>query len=246
LSDGGLPLGLRSAVQHEAGRTVQLAPGSAICFYTDGLTEASHNTSDGDDMLAKVFEDANVLRRPSPAKTLKEELLGDQDPRDDVAILVVKLQGETRGKSSVVVHRWTVDVADHQAVREHRAEFKSILRGIYATTEENAISEVVLGELIGNCVRYACGVVEIALDLSGSSPVLHVLDNGPGFVHIAMLPADLYAESGRGLYIVSALTQDFRVSRRMNGGSHARAVLPLARRNILNTRPGTLAGAFTR
>ena len=41
------------------------------------------------------------------------------------------------------------------------------------------------------------------------------------------LPADVLAESGRGLYIVSALAEDFSVSRRPDGGSHARAVLAL-------------------
>jgi hypothetical protein len=65
-------------------------------------------------------------------------------------------------------------------------------------------------------------------------PVLHVLDNGPGFRHISILPPDLLSESGRGLFIVSALTHDFRVSKRAKGGSHARAVLRLQSRQLTN------------
>jgi hypothetical protein len=33
------------------------------------------------------------------------------------------------------------------------------------------------------------------------------------------------AESGRGLYLVTALAEDFAILRRSRGGSHARAVL---------------------
>jgi len=61
---------------------------------------------------------------------------------------------------------------------------------------------------------------------------LNVLDRGPGFRHLAILPRDLFSESGRGLFLVSALTQDFHVSKRPNGGSHARAVLTLDRARL--------------
>jgi anti-sigma regulatory factor (Ser/Thr protein kinase) len=54
---------------------------------------------------------------------------------------------------------------------------------------------------------------------------LHVIDEGPGFERAPMLPRDLLSESGRGLYIVSELTDEFSVARGPNGGSHARAVL---------------------
>ena len=55
--------------------------------------------------------------------------------------------------------------------------------------------------------------------------MLHVFDEGPGFMYLPRLPRDVYAESGRGLYLVSALAEDFHVSRRSGKGSHARAVL---------------------
>ena len=47
----------------------------------------------------------------------------------------------------------------------------------------------------------------------------------PGFERAPMLPGDLLSESGRGLYIVSELTDEFSVARGPHGGSHARAVL---------------------
>jgi hypothetical protein len=83
-------------------------------------------------------------------------------------------------------------------------------------------------------VRYAPGAVDVIADWSGADPVLHVLDRGPGFRHIAILPPDLLSESGRGLFIVSALTQDFRVAKGPKGGSHARAVLRMRSRQLVD------------
>ena len=44
-----------------------------------------------------------------------------------------------------------------------------------------AAAELIFGELLGNVVRHAPGLVEITLDWTAELPVLHVLDNGPGF-----------------------------------------------------------------
>jgi hypothetical protein len=42
------------------------------------------------------------------------------------------------------------------------------------------------------------------------------------------------SESGRGLFIVSALTHDFRVAKGAKGGSHARAVLRMRSRQLVD------------
>jgi hypothetical protein len=49
--------------------------------------------------------------------------------------------------------------------------------------------------------------------------------NGGGFNHISRLLHDPYAEHGRGLFLIAALTEDFTVSQRPGDGSDARAVL---------------------
>jgi anti-sigma regulatory factor (Ser/Thr protein kinase) len=78
---------------------------------------------------------------------------------------------------------------------------------------------------LGNVVRYAGGQAEIILDLSGETPVLHVLDRGHGFEHNRRLPKDIMSENGRGLFLVTAFAEEINVSRRKDGGSHARVVL---------------------
>jgi anti-sigma regulatory factor (Ser/Thr protein kinase) len=91
-------------------------------------------------------------------------------------------------------------------------DFTAALSNESFSESDIANAEVVFGELCGNVTRYAPGV-------------LHVLDSGPGFRHISRLPADVLSESGRGLYIIAAMTAEFSVSQRDDGGSHARAVL---------------------
>jgi anti-sigma regulatory factor (Ser/Thr protein kinase) len=78
---------------------------------------------------------------------------------------------------------------------------------------------------VGNVIRHTSGSVEVALDLTGEEPVLHVIDRGPGFTFHARLPNDVMSESGRGLYIAAALASELSVLPRKDGGSHARAVL---------------------
>ncbi len=57
-----------------------------------------------------------------------------------------------------------------------------------------------------------------------ATPVLHVFDDGPGYVPGFGLPSQ-DAESGRGLYIVAQLTRAFTVTKLPPRGAHARAVL---------------------
>ncbi len=85
-------------------------------------------------------------------------------------------------------------------------------------------AELVFGELIGNVVRHAAphSDDEIAIDCSGPQTVLHVFDRGPGFRHTSRLPSDPFSESGRGLFLIAAMTDEYTVAERPGGGSHAR------------------------
>jgi anti-sigma regulatory factor (Ser/Thr protein kinase) len=205
-------------------------------LYTDGLTEAQRTPIEGEARLRELISGNDPLHAVSPARWIRRAILDDSGPNDDVAILVISLH---EGLQPASVRHWSLDVRDSIAAHAIRHEFALELheRGLSQQDVENA--EVVLGELVGNTVRYAPGRIEIIGDWSGPAPVVHVLDRGPGFQHNAMLPADPYSESGRGLFIVSALTQDFRVHRREGGGSHARAVLVLTKHKFAVRRAHT-------
>jgi hypothetical protein len=150
--------------------------------------------------------------------------------RDDVALLAVRVAGETVADTAApspkgFVRSWSFDAgAAHDARHEFAAEI--VARG--GSDGDALTAELVFGELVGNVVRQADGTVKVILNWIASAPVLHVIDDGPGFQHNPKLPA----ESGRGLFLVSTPTFDFQVTKRVGRGSHARKVLALrARRN---------------
>ena len=226
LTDHGLLLGLRHKTHNSRGKTITIPDGSHLVFYTDGLTESTRAPADGEEDLASVLHEGSLLHAEHPALALRDALIGDAVAKDDVAILVM---GIATGSESAVHNdlsrRWMFDTSDANAGRRARKEFAELLAGRGATYDQVHGGEVVFGELVGNAARHAPGSVEVVIDFSGEAPVLHVLDHGRGFHYIPALPADVYSESGRGLYLISLLSEDFHVSKRAGGGSHARAVL---------------------
>lgn len=231
LSDGGLPLGLREG-REKAGRTIDLSDDVCLVLYTDGLTEFERNAELGEQKLLALVAHPYVCAAQRPAEAIRRSLLDSSAANDDVAILVVTIAGAAAAGGVRPDHRhWTFDVRLAEEAQPARREFSEALRTRGASAEDVDTAELVFGELVGNAARYAPGQVAVSVDWSGAAPVLHVLDRGPGFRHIAILP-DVYSESGRGLFLVSSLTQDFHVTRRPSGGSHARAVLRLQHRSL--------------
>ncbi|MGR4065286.1 MAG: SpoIIE family protein phosphatase [Vulcanimicrobiaceae bacterium] len=225
LSDGGLPLGLRQ-VAKAGGNTISIEPGSFLVFYTDGLTEASRRPIDGEENLKDIVRDGRALSAEHPARALRDAVFEGDLPKDDVAILVMGIERhDARPASGDLVQRWFFDASDADAAQRARREFTDGLRARAADPVFVYRAEVVFGELVGNAARYTPGPVEVAVDWSGTLPVLHVLDDGPGFSHVPALPRDVYSESGRGLFIIELMSKTFSVSKRPQGGSHARAVL---------------------
>jgi PAS domain S-box-containing protein len=229
LTDGGLPLGLRESTDKGRGKTIFIPDGSHLVFYTDGLTEIGREPVKGEQRLRTLLSEGSLLLEKHPAWSIKEAFFDGIAAKDDVAILVasIDLNAPSRRGTQREIQRWTLDVSDERAARAARHGFVEGLRARGASRESVYAAEVVFGELVGNAARYAPGPIGITVDWSGTAPVLHVVDEGPGFHHIPALPSDVYSESGRGLFLISELSQDFHVTKRPTGGSHARAVLSL-------------------
>jgi anti-sigma regulatory factor (Ser/Thr protein kinase) len=124
---------------------------------------------------------------------------------------------------------WTFDARDAHAAYDLRTRLLAYLRTKGNHDGDYASAELVVGELVGNVVRHAPGIAEVAIEWHEETPVLHVLDRGPGYERTPALPTAM-SEAGRGLFLVSALAREFSLTRRPERGSHARAVLPIARR----------------
>ncbi len=217
----GAPLGFPFAVPRSTG-IVDMPVGSLLVLFTDGLTEATRDPIEGEALVRKALGDEEVRSAPNVALAMHDAVIHGSSP-DDVAVLTIA-HVERNLASERLVH-WSFDARDPEVARDVRLEFLAELRRASLTSEDLARAELVFSELLGNVVRYAPKWVDVTLDASGATPVLHVLDGGPGFRHLPKLPNSVLSENGRGLYIVSRLTEEFHVTKRSRGGSHARAVL---------------------
>lgn len=242
----GLPLGLRVDGGTSESTTIELRDGSSVVFYTDGLTELNRAPDDGEKRLCEVVSEPGAWDAAEPAKWIVQRMTDGAPAPDDVAVLVVTLcsRASDDARSDDTVQRHAFHTSDREAVSAARVAFAQAVANRGGSFEDIAAAELVFGELVSNTVRYAPGEIEIVVDWSGAEPVLHVMDNGRGFKHIAILPPDVLSESGRGLFIVSALTHDFRVSKRVCGGSHARAVLRLQKRHLVDGAVQAFSGSL--
>jgi PAS domain S-box-containing protein len=217
----GSPLGLRGRNRPVSAGLCTLPAGSLLALYTDGLVEATRDFEEGNRRLLEALR-RDLAREPDSAAALAGAILSLGAPRDDVAILTI---GVTPGTGPL--ERWSFDTADAEAAQHLRRTLCARLEALRASAAELCAAELVFGELTANAARFAPGSVEVALDTSTPLPVLHVLDGGSAFLARGALPADELAERGRGLYIVTKLTEDFQVTPRPEGGNHVRAVLAL-------------------
>jgi anti-sigma regulatory factor (Ser/Thr protein kinase) len=221
IGKGDLPLGLRGRCDEPA-RTIEIAPGSVLLCYTDGLTEFDRDPVAGE----RRVRDAFALAAHDVAREIYTDISQGRPPQDDVAILAVAFHEslvalDDPRRASV----WSFDSSDAHDAGRTRREYTDRLRAVGLSDDEISSAELVFGELVGNVVRYAPGSITAILDVSGPAPVLHVLDDGRGFEFRPRLPIDVLSERGRGLFIVTAFAEELSVERRRGGGSHARAVL---------------------
>jgi PAS domain S-box-containing protein len=219
LEHGSLPLGLR---QRSAQRSsvASLEPGSIVVLYTDGLTEIGRDAIAGEAAVVEAI--GTITESGRAAQSIFRAIMREEAPHDDVAILTVTIEA---GPQQHHVSRWSFDSRDARAARAIRADFAARLRAAGLSDGEVDNAELIFSELVGNVVRYAVGEVRISLDATADMPVLHVLDGGAGFEHNSRLPSDPMQENGRGLFIICSIADDFTISRRPDGGSHARAVI---------------------
>ena len=213
----GVPLGLLDVTQPHQVDHISLPPGAVFLLYTDGLTESTRNLFEGEERLEAALRDPQLPRSERIAQRIHDAVLGDHS-RDDVALLAVAV-GQAQS-----VRRWRFDPMWADVAARVRAELCAELANLTPRVVE---IETVFAELMGNALRYAPGTVEVLLERRDRDVVLHVLDKGPGFELRPRLPADLYSEFGRGLFLISVLSADFRVERRPGGGSHFRITFHL-------------------
>jgi PAS domain S-box-containing protein len=214
------PLGLGIATPPPLRTVTDLADGTLVALYTDGLIESTHDVLEGEERLRAAVRSDALLHTASPAGFIRDAVLHD-GVRDDVAVLTLFV-----GRRA----HWSFDASDAMAAHGARASFVRALRDVGTPGSDFAAAELIFGELVGNVVRHAPGRIEIDLVWSGDAPELHVLDRGTSFDLAAVLPQDVMQESGRGLFLVELLGENFVVDALPRRGNHVRVTLPVRRR----------------
>ena len=125
---------------------------------------------------------------------------------------------------------WYLDGTSPESVAGLRHDIGAYLERHADPDADVEGAEMVVSELLGNVVRHAGGPAWVSLTWAGEHPVLEVADLGPGFDLAATATPDVLAESGRGLFIASAIAPELRVAARRHRGSVVTAVLPVPRR----------------
>ena len=230
LVENDLLLGLDLETRHGYRRvsSVILEPGSLLALYTDGLTEANHDHEEGEFRLVQAVSAMNTTGATAlhAASAIRDAVLGAGGiSHDDVAVLTTYFEQPMLGTK--YAPSWTFAWDDGIAAHRARSEMGTILANGGLSADDRFAADTIFFELVGNAVRHARTPIQVGLDLTQPSPVLNVLDNGPGFSLNPKLPTEVYSERGRGLYIVSQLSREFTASHRtVRGGAHLRAVLP--------------------
>jgi serine phosphatase RsbU (regulator of sigma subunit)/anti-sigma regulatory factor (Ser/Thr protein kinase) len=201
-------------VQHE----IVCPKDSLLVLYTDGLIEISRDVIAGEQMLDRVVSSQAVMHSANMAQFI-ERAIAEEAPRDDIAILTARF--------GCPEMRWQFEAADARAAYTMRDEFFRNLLEAGVSDDELTICGLIFAELIGNAVRHAPGPLSVSVEYSAGEVKLHVIDCGPGFTYEPTLPASIWAESGRGLFLVSTLARDVQVERVPGLGSHVTVTLPV-------------------
>lgn len=86
----GLMLGIAPDQERET-TTIELAPGSSLVFFTDGLTEATRDVDAGFARVARATADPALIAAPHAARALIDRVLDGEPSADDAAALVATL-----------------------------------------------------------------------------------------------------------------------------------------------------------
>ncbi|MHB9857228.1 SpoIIE family protein phosphatase [Streptomyces sp. YIM S03343] len=210
----GLPLGLGGLPYESA--ELELAEGSRLVLYTDGLVEDRARDIDaGLELLRSALKGAGR----TPEETCQAVLDGRpaSRPSDDIALLVAA----TRVLGADRVAHWQVP-ADPAAVAEVRASVVARLSE-WGLDELAFTTELILSELVTNALRYGRGPISVRL-LRDRTLICEVTDASTTSPHLRYAAST--DEGGRGLFLVAQLAERWG-TRYMPGGKVIWAEQPL-------------------
>ncbi|MFF7149838.1 SpoIIE family protein phosphatase [Streptomyces griseoaurantiacus] len=188
----GPPLGLGGLPFETA--EVELAEGSRLVLYTDGLVESRERDIDASlEELRRALAASGDESVDATCRSVLETLLPDGQ-NDDVALIVAR----TRALGAEDVAEWDVP-CDPAAVGAVRAQVSRRLAE-WGLDELVFTTELILSELVTNAIRYGSGPIRVRM-LRDRSLICEVFDASGTSPHLRY--AATTDEGGRGLFLVA-------------------------------------------
>ena len=200
--------------------TASLEDGEVLVLYTDGLIEVEQDVIKGLERLSRVVVDRAVQWASSPARAIQERVFDGLRPRDDSAILTVRMARPVYGARSRI--SWTFDARDPDAARRVRAEMVQFITG-HAPESDFSTAELIFSELAGNIARHTPGPARLAIERRNGTIEIRMTDVGDPFLYEGRSTIDPFQENGRGLFLVHSLAREMRIER--TGGENTVTVL---------------------
>jgi anti-sigma regulatory factor (Ser/Thr protein kinase) len=193
----GPPLGVGSLPFESV--ELELAEGSVLALYTDGLIESrNHDIDQGLDQLREALSKPARSLEISCDNVINTLLPDPERPADDVALLLAGI----RALSPDQVASWDIP-ADAARVVEARELAVGQLEA-WGLQEAQFITELVVSELVTNAIRYGAAPIQLRL-IRDRTLICEVSDASSTAPH--MRRARVFDEGGRGLLLVAQLTR---------------------------------------
>lgn len=204
----GPPLGVPGLPIESA--EMELATGSRLVLYTDGLVERRGRDIDhGLGLLRDALAGADGDGAEETCRGVLETLLPQQQQqKDDIALLVAR----TRSVPADRIAEWDVP-SDPAAVAAVRAAVGEVLER-WGVSEEAFATELILSELVTNAIRYGSSPVRARLILDRAL-ICEVWDGSSTSPHLRH--AATMDEGGRGLFLVAQLSDRWGTRYTPNG-----------------------------
>jgi PAS domain S-box-containing protein len=212
----GLPIGLRD--DEGVDFAVRLKAPCTLIAFTDGLMEFGRDLGEGERRIDAAIRALAGAEIEHLAGSLMKEVLGEDEPTDDIAILTVRIErfaAELPGDE----HEWRFMTQDGRTGAMVRRDIGELVARWTGRADAQFGSELAFGELLANAMRHAPGPVRVLAFHNGDGIAqLTIEDTGTGFTPDEHA-VDPLAETGRGLALVRAVADAVEIEPTVRGGS---------------------------
>jgi serine phosphatase RsbU (regulator of sigma subunit) len=201
-------------------REVELHPGDKLVFVTDGVIEArvAGRRMLGVDGLNRLLAGCGPLDAVATGERIEQAIVGEAEPRDDIAVLVLRAAGERlpeRGREGLVRAGAMGRERAFNLRLPGGAHAPAVARAAVETLPPGSLeppvahtARLLASELVTNSVRHGGGDehdwIGLEVALSPSALRVEVSDHGAGFEPAPARPGPDDV-GGRGLFLVDAL-----------------------------------------